>query len=126
MQGLQHFRVYQANAKWFTVSRECCMLVHISFCKQELAGDIGGDQNGLPPAIQVDPSMNVFKSRGGKDRLRLVCFFGILLRIIVRLLRKKNVKKTRFTQLPQRHKLGKVPRSCFFFTRNFFVRFGYR
>ena len=37
--------------------------------------------------------MNVFKNRGGKDRLRLDCFFGILLRVIVRLLTKKIVRK---------------------------------
>ena len=40
-------------------------------CSQSLSG-----------AVQVDPSMNVFKNRGGKDRLCLVCFSGILLRVI--------------------------------------------
>ena len=40
--------------------------------------------------------MNVFENRGGKDRLRLVCFSGILLRVMVRPLTKKIVRKNTF------------------------------
>ena len=70
--------------------------------------------------IQVDPRMNVLNNVGGGARLRLVCFFGILLRAIV-LLTKKSEKKTRFTLTSQKVISWGRCRDGVFFTR-YFVR----
>ena len=70
--------------------------------------------------------MNVFENRGGKDRLRLVCFFGILLRVMVRPLTKKIVRKNTFYATSPTSQVGECAAIVFFFTGDFFVRFGYR
>ena len=73
--------------------------------------------------IQVYPSMNVFKNRGGKDRLRLVGpFLAACFESRSSVAGKKNEEQnTRSSQFPPRHKLGKVPRSCFFLIVTFLL-----